>query len=132
MAVDNTQTNKDNQQSRRDDQQQQSRRDDQQSRRDDQQTSVAVVVPEIRPVIYDLGSRKKKYIRRLKNGRGELMAEVALAVEQVRASLPDEQRDRNILPVVFIYKKKRKGRKGGGGANLSTFNPFTFPFNFLR
>lgn len=113
MAVDNTQTSKDNPQ----------------SKGDDRQTAVAVVVPEIRPVIYDLGSRKKKYIRRLKNGRGELMAEVALAVEQVRANLPDDQQDKNILPVIFIYKKKRKGKKASASFSM---NPFTFPFNLLR
>jgi hypothetical protein len=120
MAVDNTQTSKDNQ----------SKGDDSQSRGDNRQTTVAVVVPEIRPVIYDLGSRKKKYIRRLKNGRGELMAEVALAVEQVRANLPDGEGEQNILPVIFIYKKKKKGKKGSGG--MSMLNPLTFPFNFLR
>lgn len=120
MAVENTQTRKDDPQSRR---------DDSQTRRDDQ-AAVAVVVPEIRPIIYDLGSRKKKYIRRLKDGHGELMAEVALAVEQVRAALPEGERDRNILPVIFIYKKKRKGRKSSSGSSM--FNPFTFPFNFLR
>jgi hypothetical protein len=121
MAVDNTQTRKDDPHSRR---------DDSQSKGDDQQAAVAVVVPEIRPIIYDLGSRKKKYIRRLKDGHGELMAEVALAVEQVRAALPEGERDRNILPVIFIYKKKRKGRKSSSG--FSMFNPLTFPFNFLR
>jgi len=115
MAVDNTQTSKDNPQ----------------AKKDDQQTTVAVVVPEVRPVIYDLGSRKKKYIRRLKNGRGELMAEVALAVEQVRAGLPDGEQEKNILPIIFIYKKKkRKGKKGSSA--FSAFNPLTFPFNFLR
>jgi hypothetical protein len=119
--ADNTQTNKDNTQTKG---------DDSQSRRDDRQTTVAVVVPEVRPVIYDLGSRKKKYIRRLKDGHGELMAEVALAVEQLRANLPEGDRDRNILPVIFIYKKKKKGKKGSSG--FSMFNPLTFPFNFLR
>lgn len=121
MAVDNTQTSKDNPQSKG---------DDTQARRDDRQAAVAVVVPEIRPVIYDLGSRKKKYIRKLKNGRGELMAEVALAVEQVRANLPDGDGDRTILPVIFIYKKKKKGKKVSSG--LSMFNPLNFPLNFLR
>ncbi|MBV8859361.1 MAG: hypothetical protein JOZ02_20685 [Acidobacteria bacterium] len=114
MAADNNQTSKDNPQ----------------SKGDDRQTAVAVIVPQVRPVIYDLGSRKKKYIKRLKNGRGELMAEVGIAVEQYRATLPEDERDKNILPVIFIYKKKKgKGKKASASFSM---NPFTFPFNLIR
>ncbi|HEV2763522.1 MAG TPA: hypothetical protein VGV38_11140 [Pyrinomonadaceae bacterium] len=96
------------------------------------QQSVAVVVQDVRPVVYDLGKRKKKYIRQLKNGRGELMAEVALAVEQVRSNLPEGQRDGQVIPVILIYKKKRKGGKNKTSNLASALNPFTFPFNFIR
>lgn len=80
------------------------------------------------PVIVDLGSRSKKAINRLKNGEGKLMTEVALAIDQVRASLPEEDRDKQIVPVLIIYKKKRRSRSGSG---LFPFSPLN-PLNFLR
>jgi Family of unknown function (DUF6200) len=101
--------------------------------KDNNQTSVAVVVQDIpAPVIVDLGSRKKKAIKRLKNGRGKLMSEVALAIEQVRGGLSDGDQGRQIVPVVIIYKKKKK--KGKGGKGMMSLNPLNAlsPFNFLR
>jgi hypothetical protein len=78
------------------------------------------------PVIVDLGSRSKKAINRLRNGEGKLMTEVALAIEQVRASLPDSDKNKQIVPVLIIYKKKR-GRRSGA----MPFSPLN-PLNFLR
>ena len=99
--------------------------------KDNNQTSVAVVVQDVpTPVIIDLGSRKKKAIKRLKNGRGKLMAEVGLAIEQVRAGWTDGDQDKN-APVVIIYKKKKKKGKGGGKMSLNPMNMLS-PFNFLR
>ncbi|HEX8136698.1 MAG TPA: hypothetical protein VF544_03820 [Pyrinomonadaceae bacterium] len=80
------------------------------------------------PVIVDLGSRSKKSINRLKNGEGKLMTEVALAIDQARASLPDEDKDKQIIPVLIIYKQKRRKRSGSG---LLPFSPLN-PLNFLR
>jgi hypothetical protein len=99
--------------------------------KDNNQTSVAVVVQDIpTPVVIDLGSRKKKAIKRLKDGRGKLMSEVALALEQVRGGLSDGDQGSQIVPVVIIYKKKKK--KGGGkGMSLNPLNALS-PFNFLR
>ncbi|HEY0097652.1 MAG TPA: hypothetical protein VGB76_01750 [Pyrinomonadaceae bacterium] len=100
--------------------------------KDNNQTSVAVVVQDIpTPVIVDLGSRKKKAIKRLKNGRGKLMSEVALAVEQVRGGLSEGDQNQRIVPVVIIYKKKKKNKGGGKGMSLSPLNALS-PFNFLR
>lgn len=101
--------------------------------KDNNQTSVAVVVQDVpTPVIIDLGSRKKKAIKRLKNGRGKLMAEVGLAIEQVRAGWSDGDQNQN-TPIVIIYKKKKKGKKKKGGMN-SVLNPMNVlnPFNMLR
>jgi ribosomal protein L14 len=98
--------------------------------KDNNQTSVAVVVQDIpTPVIVDLGSRKKKAIKRLKNGQGKLMAEVALAIEQVRSGLPEADQNNQVIPVVIIYKKKKKKR--GGGMLSNPLNALS-PFNFLR
>lgn len=102
--------------------------------KDNNQTSVAVVVQDVpTPVIVDLGSRKKKLIKRLKRGRGKLMGEVALAIEQVRGNLSDgDQGGNQVVPVVLIYKKKKKkGKKGGGNMSLNPMNMLS-PFNFLR
>ena len=79
------------------------------------------------PVIVDLGSRSKKAIKKLKNGQGKLMTEVALAIEQVRASLPDADKNKQIVPVLIVYRKK--GKRG-----VSGFSPLSAlsPFNFLR
>lgn len=79
------------------------------------------------PVIVDLGSRSKKAINRLKNGEGKLMTEVALAIEQVRTSLPDSDKNKQIIPVLIIYKRKRSR----GGSGTLPFFPLN-PFNFLR
>lgn len=101
-------------------------------------TTTSTEVTGIAPVIIDLGKEKKGRIKDLKRGRGRLLAEVAAVLNEVRASLGDEAGDKQLVPVVLIYKKKtRKGgrNRGGGGGRLSVsgggnggFFPFNFPF----
>jgi hypothetical protein len=100
---------------------------------DKNQTSVAVVVQDVpTPVIIDLGSRKKKAIKRLKRGRGKLMGEVGLALEQVRAGWTDGDQNQNSTPVVILYKqKKKKNKKKGMGSLMSPLNALN-PFNMIR
>ena len=78
------------------------------------------------PVIVDFGSTSKKKINRLKDGQGPLMREVEDAIEQVRASLPDSAKNKQIIPVLVIYKKKQK--RGGvfPRSPLSALNPLNF------
>jgi len=91
--------------------------------------AVAEARPRIpRPVVVEMGSKSKKAIKRLKNGRGKLMADVHRAVDEVHSLLPDEEKKKQIIPVLVIYKKKKK-KKGGRG--MLPFSPFS-PFNFLR
>lgn len=72
-------------------------------------TGVAETLPGIPPaVIVDLGGRSKKSIKKLKDGQGKLMVEVERAVEQVRSSLPDHDKNKQIIPVLVIYRKKAK------------------------
>lgn len=79
------------------------------------------------PVVVDLGSRGKKAIRNLKNGTGALMVEVDSAIDHVRSTLPDTEKNKTIIPVVLIYRrKKRRGRM----TDL-TYSPLN-PFSFLR
>ena len=86
-------------------------------------TSAAQTLPGIPPaVIVDLGSRSKKSIRRLKDGQGKLMVEVERAVEQVRSGLPDHDKNKQIIPVLVIYRKKRKK---GTSFPLSPLSPLS-------
>ncbi|HEY3134822.1 MAG TPA: hypothetical protein VGL29_02110 [Blastocatellia bacterium] len=71
------------------------------------------------PVVIDLGSQKRKDIRKLENGAGKLMLEVDLAVEHARARLPDEDKDKMFVPVVIIYRRKPKRRP----LPISPFSP---------
>jgi hypothetical protein len=72
-------------------------------------TSATPVVP----IVIDLGKEKKKRIKNLKRGRGRLMAEVAAVIEEVRGSLGAEASGQQLVPVVLIYKQKRKRKKNG-------------------
>jgi hypothetical protein len=76
------------------------------------------------PVIVDLGSKRRKAIKDLKNGRGKLLVEVDLAVEQARAALPEADRNKAIIPVVVLYRKKGR-RRGPGSLPFSPLNPFS-------
>ena len=63
------------------------------------------------PVIVDMGSKKRKAIRRLRKGREEAMGEVAEIVEEVRQQLGERAEGAILLPVVVIYGRKRKRRR---------------------
>jgi hypothetical protein len=88
-------------------------------------TSIAEAHTEIPPpVIVDLGSKSKKAVKKLKKGTGKLMAEVEQAIEQVRSELPNQDKNKQIIPVLIIYRKK--GKRG-----TFPFSPFS-PLNLLR
>jgi hypothetical protein len=61
----------------------------------------------IAPVVVDLGKEKSKTLRALKKGEGKLVDEVARVVEEVRAK-SSELADKELVPVVMIYRKKAK------------------------
>lgn len=88
------------------------------------ETAIVETVPvahsagtEIPPVVVDLGRTKRKLIRSLKKGEGELMEEVAAAVEAVRTNLGAEVEGKVLTPVVIIYERRPRRRTG--------FFPFT-------
>ena len=64
-----------------------------------------------RPLVIDLGKVKKKRIKDLKAGRGPLLGEVHDAVEAVRRDLGAEAAGRELVPVVILYRPKRR-KKG--------------------
>jgi len=65
-----------------------------------------------RPVIIDLGKVKKKKIKQLKRGQGDLLAEVDQAVATAANSLGTEAANKTLVPVVVIYRKKETRRAG--------------------
>ena len=74
--------------------------------------AVTVAGTELPPVVLDLGKTKKKLIKALKKGEGELMEEVAAAVEAVRNNLGSEAEGKVLTPVVIIYEKKITRKTG--------------------
>lgn len=79
------------------------------------------------PVVVDLGNRGKKAIRNLKNGTGTLMDEVDHAVDHVRSTLPDADKNKMIIPVVIIYRRKNRKRR----VRDFPFSPLN-PLSYLR
>jgi hypothetical protein len=63
----------------------------------------------LQPVIIDLGKTKQKKIKDLKRGRGELLEKIDQIVAEAGAQAGA---DKEILPVVILYRKKAK--RGGG------------------
>lgn len=63
----------------------------------------------IAPVVVDLGKEKSKTLKALKNGEGPLMLDVARVIEEVRAK-SSELANKELVPVVIIYRKKPKRR----------------------
>jgi len=85
----------------------------------------------VAPVIIDLGKEKKGRIKDLKRGRGRLMAEVAAVLGEVRAGLGDDADSKQLVPVLLIYKQKRKRRRNNWNGSNRGFFPFNqFPFFF--
>lgn len=69
---------------------------------------------QLAPIILDLGKKKTRAVKGLKRGRGRLMDEVEQTIEEVRAGLGADAASKEIVPIVMIYQKKRKRRKGLG------------------
>lgn len=63
------------------------------------------------PIVIDLGKVKRKQVKRLKRGEGPLLEEVQQVVAGVRESLGDEAEGKELLPVVVLYRRRRKRPK---------------------
>jgi len=68
----------------------------------------------INPVVIDLGKTKSSKIKDLKRGGGKLMQEILEATEQAKTSFGAASENKEFVPVVLIYKKKRKNRFRNG------------------
>lgn len=62
------------------------------------------------PIIIDLGKVNRKKAKQLKKGKGPLVRQVTLAIQQVEEQL-GEKTDHGVLPVVVLFEKKPKRRR---------------------
>ncbi|OGO33556.1 MAG: hypothetical protein A2W35_14665 [Chloroflexi bacterium RBG_16_57_11] len=60
------------------------------------------------PIVIELGKRKAKDIKDLKNGKGKVWDDVYTIVEEVKEMLGEDANSKVILPVIMIYQKKPK------------------------
>lgn len=67
------------------------------------------------PVIVDAGKASRRKVRDLKQGCGPLLNDVHDAVAQVTASLGDQADGKQLVPVVVLIRKKRRGKRRGRG-----------------
>jgi len=72
------------------------------------------------PIIIDMGKVKKKKVRDFKDGHGELALEVQQIVAETRGNLGPDAANKELVPIVLVYRKKRR-KKGGGGGSLFPF-----------
>jgi hypothetical protein len=70
------------------------------------------------PIVIDLGKVKKKKVRQLKEGRGDLAREVENVLADARRNHTDGNKE--LVPVILVYQKKRR-KGGGGGGGLFPF-----------
>ncbi len=63
------------------------------------------------PIVVDLGKVSRKKIKQLKKGKGDLVEEVGAVLQEIGASLPDADK-KQLVPVVILWKPKRKKRRG--------------------
>jgi len=77
------------------------------------------------PVILDLGRKSRKAVKKLRNGEGKLMFDVERAIEQTRSRLPDDDKGKQVIPIVIIVCRKKKRRRSFSCSPLS-------PLNLLR
>jgi hypothetical protein len=68
----------------------------------------------VRPVLVDLGSVRGRTVREFKEGCGPLVDDVQQVLAEVRQNLGPEAATKELVPIVLIYRRKRKGKKGRG------------------
>jgi hypothetical protein len=74
------------------------------------------------PFVVDLGKARKGAVRKLKQGRGRLMEEAQDVIDEVRAGLGEGGNNKEIVPIILVYRKKGSRRRKGKGFGL--FPPF--------
>lgn len=62
-------------------------------------------------IVIDLGKVSRKKISQLKKGTGPLVGDVSKALELANQRLGEDASGKTLVPVVFVYSKKRKKPK---------------------
>jgi hypothetical protein len=73
-----------------------------------------------RPIVIDLGKRKRKRIKQLKQGRGPLAADVEETMAEMVRQLGEKAGGKEFVPVVVVFERKPKKRRA-----KMPFFPFT-------
>ena len=60
------------------------------------------------PIVVDLGKKTKKSIKKLKKGSGKMVEEIQAAMDEVRARLPEADKQKVVVPVVMFVERKIK------------------------
>ena len=66
------------------------------------------------PIIMEIGKTKKRDIRDVARGQGKIMGDLQDAMTEVTASLGDQAEGKQFVPVVLVYRKKRRSKRKGG------------------
>lgn len=64
-----------------------------------------------KPIVVDLGRASPKKVRELKDGTGSLVDEVSEVIDRVRDELGGELQGKRLVPVIVVYKRKRRQRR---------------------
>jgi len=62
-------------------------------------------------VIVNAGKAKRSAVRKLQNGQGPLVDEIQTAIRTTVEAMGEEAAGKEVLPVVVIYKVKRRGAR---------------------
>jgi hypothetical protein len=65
------------------------------------------------PFIFDLGKRKKKTCRRIKEGRGPVERRVRESVQYAADKLGEDAKGKVFVPVVVLFERRRTRRRMG-------------------
>jgi len=66
------------------------------------------------PIIMEIGRAKKRDIRDVARGQGKIMNDLQDAMSEVTSTLGDQADGKQFVPVVLVYKKKRRAKRRGG------------------
>ena len=67
---------------------------------------------DVRPIVVHLGKAPKKQLARLRRGEGKLAAEVQEVIAELRRELGAEAEGKDFVPVVVVYRKRKKSAPG--------------------
>jgi hypothetical protein len=62
------------------------------------------------PIVVDLGRRRAKQIKKLRQGKGPLISEINDVIAQVRSALAADLDGKTLVPLVVVYKQKKRKR----------------------